>query len=509
MKAKVKKFIRFVCSRNTFLLLSLLAQIALMIIMFFITDRYVTKILGSAITVFAFIVALFIHNSRSHPDTKLAYVIILVLFPLLGILIYIFTVLSMGNHKFKKHLKKVQKETTPLVQNVDAIANLDDNIKGISYYLYNSCNFPTYKNTTCKYYPDGQSKLEDMVEALKSAEKFIFLEYYIIQHGKFLSTIMDILEEKVKHGVEVRFMYDGTSSIAKIPHSFVKKTNKKGIKCKMFLPVRAIISTEYNNRDHRKLCIIDNKIAFTGGINLADEYIGLKEPFGKWKDVGIKIEGEAVTSFTQMFLKMWNFKQKQIEDFSVYTNSCHKTENNGVFIPFGDHPHDNEDVSKTVILQTLATAKKYVHFTTPYLILDDELTHALVNTAKRGVDVSIATPGRPDKKITYYVTISNYRKLIEGGVKIYQYTPGFIHAKMMICDDSCAMLGTVNLDYRSLYLNFEDSVFIYDNSEVLEIEHDFNKIINDSKLVDITEYKKINILKRFIGGLFKIIAPLL
>ena len=492
-----------------FLLLSLIAQIALIIFMFFLTDKYIGKILGSTITFLAFIVALFINNSRSHPDTKLAYVIILVLFPLFGTLIYLFACLGMGNKKFKKHLNKVQNFTKPLIQNQAVIEKLNPSTQGLAYYLYNSCNFPTYQNTTCNYYPSGQTKLEDMISALKSAKSFIFLEYYIIQHGKFLSTIMEILEEKVKEGVEVRLLYDGTSSIAKIPHNFVRKANKKGIKCKMFLPVRAIISTEHNNRDHRKICIIDNKIAFTGGINLADEYIGEKKPLGEWKDVGIKIEGEAVSSFTLMFLKMWNFKQKHIEDFSIYTNKLHFKESDGFIIPFGDHPHDSEDVSKNVILQTLANAKNYVHFTTPYLILDDELTHAIINTQKRGVEVSIVTPARPDKKITFYVTISNYRKLIENGVKVYQYTPGFIHAKMMISDDNTAMLGTINLDYRSLYLNFEDGVLIYNNSQITTINNDFKKIISESKLIDIHEYKRINIFKRFVGKLFKIIAPLL
>jgi len=505
----MKKLIRFICSKNMFLLISLIAQIALIIFMYFITDKYVTKILGSTITLFAFILAMIIHNSKAHPDTKLSYIIILVLFPIFGTLIYLFACLGMGNKKFKKHLNKIQKSTTSLAQNENIIPLLNTNQKGLAHYLYNSCSFPIYQHTNCKYFASGKEKFDEMLKDLKSAEKFIFLEYYIIQNGKFLSSIMEILEQKVKEGVEVRFMYDGTSSIAKIPHSFVKKTKTKGIQCKMFLPVRAIISTEHNNRDHRKLCIIDNKIAYTGGINLADEYIGEKKPLGEWKDVGIKLTGQAVTTFTQMFLKMWNFKQKEIEDFSKYTEQGFITENDGFVIPFCDHPHDNEDVSKTIILQMLASAERYIYFTTPYLILDDELTNALINTAKRGVDVQIATPGRPDKRRTHYLTISNYKKLILGGVKIYQYTPGFIHAKMIVSDDNTAMLGTVNLDYRRLFLNFEDSVLIYDNSEIVLVKNDFENTILNSKLINITEYKKINIFKRFLGKLFKIIAPLL
>ena len=277
----------------------------------------------------------------------------------------------------------------------------------------------------------------------------------------------------------------------------------------MFMPVRALIYSEQNNRDHRKLCIVDNQIVFTGGVNLADEYINKKEKFKHWKDVGVKLEGQAVTSFTKMFLKMWNFKQKTVEDFSPYLSLTHTCQSNGYFMPVGDHPHDHEDVSKNLILHTLSTAKKYVHITTPYLILDDELRNAICNTAKRGVDVKIITPAVPDKKTIFNVTISNYYKLIKAGVKIYQYQPGFIHAKMLICDDIYAIIGTVNLDYRSLYLNYENCVYIYQHNSILDIEQDFNSTLTQSKLITEQEYKKINIFKRFVGRLLKVFAPLM
>lgn len=510
MKAKIKKVIRSIFSRNTFLLLSVLAQIALFIATYVIAEEYATKILGGTISILAFFVALIINNSDLHPDIKISYLITLVLFPLFGMLIYLLSIVGTGKRKYRKYLAMFNKKIEPLKQNHEVIEQIESQqTKNIANYLYGSCNFPIYQNTDCKYFKTGEEQFIEMLKDLKEAQHFIFLEYYIIENGFVLNSIMQILEEKVKQGVEVRFMYDGTSSIAHIPHSFCRKTNKLGIKCKMFMPVRAIISTEQNNRDHRKFCIIDNKIAYTGGLNLSDEYINKKKLFGHWKDVGVRIEGEAVSSCTRMFLKMWNFKQKEIEDFSPYLNVTHTATSDGFFIPIGDQPHDQENVSKSLIIHALSTAKKYVHITTPYLIIDDELRNTLCSTAKRGVDVKIITPAVPDKKTIFYVTLSNYYSLIQAGVKIYQYTPGFIHAKMIVCDDIEAIVGTINLDYRSLYLNFENCIYAYNHKSILVMEEDFNNTINDCKIIDISAYKKINIFKRFIGRLLKIFAPLM
>lgn len=492
-----------------FLLLSLALQIALTIGVYSLTNIYLTKLLGGTVTIFAFLLAIYINSTSKHPDTKLAYIILLVLFPLYGTLTYFFSWLGMGNKKFKKHIKRMELQTTPLKQNEELLDSLPESrIKGIANYMYNTQHFPCYTQTKCTYFSSGENMYKDILKELKNAEHFIFLEYYIIQHGKMLDSIVSILKQKVKDGVEVRFMYDGTSSIAKIPHKFAKEMNKAGINCKMFMPVRAILSTEQNNRDHRKLLIIDNKTCFTGGINLADEYINEAQPYGYWKDVGIKLKGQAVTSFTQMFLKMWNFKQKNIEHFEPYLIEYFE-ENDGIIIPFGDHPHDNDDISKTLILHILANAKKYVHIATPYLILDDDLRNAIISTAKKGVDISIVTPNTPDKKIIYLATQSNYKPLINAGVKIYQYLPGFIHAKMIISDNKSAMLGTVNFDYRSLFLNFENAVYLYQNSKIIDMEEDYRKIVSESKLITKQEYKKINPFKRFFGKLIKIFTPLM
>ncbi|MBQ8430516.1 MAG: PLDc N-terminal domain-containing protein, partial [Clostridia bacterium] len=268
-----KKIIRFIFSRNFFLLLFLLTQIAFFVFTFTIANRYATKILGGTTTIIAFIVAMCINNSRLHSDTKLAYIIILVLFPIYGTLAYLLAYFGRGKRRFTRYNEQKEK-IKPLKQNYDVIDSLSSNHQlGLAEHLYNNLNFPIYSNTSAKYYKSGEEMFEDMKTAMKKAKKFIFLEYFIISKGEMLNSIINILTEKAREGVEVRFMYDGTNSIARIPHSFVKKMNKLNIKCKMFMPVRAILSTEQNNRDHRKLLIIDNKITFTGGINLADEYI--------------------------------------------------------------------------------------------------------------------------------------------------------------------------------------------------------------------------------------------
>lgn len=509
MKKNVKKIVRFVFSKNMFLLISLIIQIALIVFMYAVANKYTTKILGGTTAVIAFIVALLINNSKLHSDTKLAYVIILVLFPIYGILTFLLSHFTRGNYKFKRYLKRLSQANPDLKQNEDVFNNLQtQKEKGLSNYLYNSCGFPIYQNSDCKYFKSGEELFSAMKERIKNAEKFIFLEYYIIKHGQLLSSLLELLKEKLKQGVEIRLMYDGTSSIAKIPHSFVKQMNQIGIKCKMFMPVRAILSSEQNNRDHRKLCIIDNKYAFTGGLNLADEYINVIHPYSYWKDVGVELTGQAVTTYTYMFLKLWNFKQKNIEDFSIYTKNQYLVETNGNFIPLGDHPHDNEDVSKNLILHILSNAREYVHITTPYLVLDDEIRSALCSCSKKGVEVCIVTPMIPDKKIIYAVTQVNYKPLIEAGIKIYKYAPGFIHAKSIVCDNNVAVLGTVNLDYRSLYLNFENSLYLSNNSHVIDIEEDFKQIKNESVLIDMDNYKKINRVTRFFGRLLKIIAPL-
>ena len=308
-----------------------------------------------------------------------------------------------------------------------------------------------------------------LVKELEQAEHYIYIEYFIINDGVMWRTILDILEQKVAQGVDVRLIYDGFGCLTTLPYKYDKFLREKGIQCKVFNPFRPVLNIIQNNRDHRKICVIDGKTGFTGGINLADEYINQKERFGHWKDTAVMLKGDAVWSMTMMFLHMWNVVNGIQTPIDYAAHSPHayhpeEFEGSGFVQPFTDTPLDGETLGENVYLNIINRAKRYVYICTPYLIIDNEMMTALCLAAKSGVDVRIMTPGVPDKKMVFLLTQSYYAQLIEAGVKIYEYQPGFLHAKSFVCDDEIAVVGTINLDYRSLYLHFEDGVWIYKNA---------------------------------------------
>ena len=325
-----------------------------------------------------------------------------------------------------------------------------------------------------KYFPLGEDKFEELLMQIEKAEHFIFLEYFIVAEGLMWGKVLDILAKKVREGVDVRIMYDGTCEFSTLPHDYPKRLQKLGIKCKMFSPVTPFISTHYNYRDHRKILVIDGHTAFTGGINLADEYINKIVKYGHWKDTAVMVQGEAARSFALMFLQMWNIDEKspQIEKFircyPVPKNQC-----SGFVIPYADSPLDNEKTGEMVYIDILNRAQKYVHIMSPYLILDGEMEMAIKFAAERGVDVSIILPGIPDKIAPYALAKTHYKSLLDSGVKIYEYIPGFVHAKVFVSDDVKAVVGTINLDYRSLYHHFECAAYMYGTECIDDIERDF------------------------------------
>lgn len=324
-------------------------------------------------------------------------------------------------------------------------------------------------------------------------------------------TIHDILRRKAKEGVEVRFMYDGTCTLTQLPHNYSQYLRDEGIACKVFSPIKPTMSTTQNNRDHRKIAVIDGHTAFTGGINLADEYINEKERFGHWKDTAIMIKGEAVRSFTDMFLQMWNIDERNPR-FLRYINTkipeSAKTQS-GYILPYADSPLDSEHTGETVYMDILNTAREYVHIMTPYLILDNEMITTLTYAAKRGIDVKIIMPGVPDKKYAYTLAKTYYPELLRSGVKIYHYKPGFIHAKQFTSDDTKAVIGTINLDYRSLYLHFECAVYLYRVPEITKMEADFQETLRQCREITMEEYKKEKWYVRLAGSMFRLIAPLM
>lgn len=462
------------------------------------------------------IVMLRIVTKWMNPAYKLAWTFIILLFPVLGLLIYLVFGRSELTKRTRERMNQVHQEILPyLTENpyyVKELQELDERVAGQSHYISKWAQFPVYKHTKTEYYARGEEMFPAMLEALEAAEHFIFMEYFILDKGTMFDTVIEVLERKVKEGVEVRLIYDDMGCITTMPAHFYRSLQAKGIKCAAFNPFRPMLSIIMNNRDHRKIFVVDGKVAFTGGINIADEYINKTERFGYWKDTGIRLEGEAVWSFTCMFLEMWNYIVQSSEDYQKFRpNICRNqsVESDGFVQPYGDTPLDKESTGENVYMNIISKAKKYVYIFTPYLIIDNEMLTVLCNAAKCGVDVRIVTPGIPDKKLVYLLTQADYLRLIENGVKIYQYSPGFIHAKSFVCDDTIATVGSINMDYRSLYLHFECGVFMYRCKAVTQLKEDAIKTMAQSEEITLEFCKNRRWYIRFMQSILRLIAPLL
>lgn len=511
---KKRNLLQILFGRTSAILILLIIQIVILFDLFTYLGEYINYIYGG-ITLLSIFTAIYIINSKSNPNFKLSWLVPVLLVPILGTLFYIFVQMEFGTRKMKKTLKKIHNDTQYLLkQNKDTISEIkeiDTNILRISNYMNTTSGYPIYKNSNSKYYEIGEKAFESMLEELEKAENFIFMEYFIIDKGEMLDKIQSILEKKAAEGVEVRFMYDGMVSIAQIPNSYMYDLISKNIKTKQFLPIKPVLSTVYNNRDHRKIMVIDGRVAFTGGINIADEYINKIVRFGHWKDNAIKITGEAVKTFTLMFLQMWNVDEPNQEDYNKYINFSKPLDSSeGYILPYADSPLDDERVGENIYLNIINSSKKYVHIMTPYLVIDDIMITMLTMAAKSGVDIKIIMPHIPDKKYAFLLARTYYRDLMESGIKIYEYLPGFIHSKIFVSDDLKATVGTVNLDYRSMYLNFECGVYLYKNNSVLDIERDFQETLALSKEVTLEDLDNESILyKGFARIILRLFAPLL
>lgn len=511
-----KTVFRIVYGRTIVVVLALLLQIVLLALSFIRLTEYSTYIL-IGLTVLSWVLAIYILNrSKDTPEFKLAWIIPVIIIPVFGSLFYVFIRLQLGTKLLYKRHSHLLEETKPLLKQESSVEQKlkkeNKQVWSLANYMNNYGGYPIYENTSVKYFPLGDDKFEEMKIQLEKAEKFIFMEYFIVEEGKMWNAILEILERKAKQGVDVRFMYDGMCCLVLVPYSYPKKLQEKGIKCKMFQPIRPALSTEQNNRDHRKILVIDGHTAFTGGVNLADEYINQKEVYGHWKDTAVMIKGDAVKSFTIMFLQMWNITEKEDCDYNLFLNRTaepEKQDNYGFVMPYGDSPLDNEYVGENVYLDILNTAEDYVHIMTPYLIIDNEIITALKYSAKRGIETTIIMPHIPDKMYAYLLARTFYQELIEAGVNIYEYTPGFVHAKCFISDDKKATVGTVNLDYRSFFLHFECGVFMYGNDEIANIEKDYQETLKKCQKITIEECKHYPIVKKVAGRVLRLIAPLM
>ena len=457
---------------------------------------------------------LYVINSNSNPTAKITWIVLIMLVPVLGVGLLAYTKNNIGHRTIKRRVEHLVKETDGLIEQnpavIGALAEESPETVSLSNFINRGGCHPVYDDTSIKYFPQGEDKFEQLLIELEKAKHFIFLEYFIIDEGMMWGKVLDILARKAGEGVEVRLMYDGTCEFTTLPHNYPERLKALGINCKMFSPVTPFVSTHYNYRDHRKILVIDGHTAFTGGINLADEYINRSSRFGHWKDTAIMLKGEAVKSFTLMFLQLWNVDEKEPE-FGRYLE--YPAENikpaGGYVIPYGDCPLDNEKVGEMVYIDILNRAQNYVHIMSPYLILDGETETALKFAAERGVDVSLILPGIPDKKYAFALAKTHYASLIESGVKIYEYTPGFVHAKVFVSDDIKAVVGTINLDYRSLYHHFECAAYMYGTDCIADIEADFQRTMVKCRQVTKSTIRSEKPGIKIAGQLLKIFAPLM
>ena len=505
--------IRTVFSRTGLISCLLLLNFGLLFLLGWKFTEFMPQIFGST-AIFTVIMVLVLLNSPHDPTAKLTWLAIIMAAPVFGSLLYLYTRSDFGHRALKKRSRAILHTTQKLVdqdqQTKSALRQQDEGAANLARYLRRVTDFPTYRNTDVTYFPSGEATFHQLLQELEQAKEFIFLEYFIVEEGAMWGQILEILARKAGEGIEVRLMYDGTCEFLLLPRDYPEKLRRLGIACKVFAPVTPFVSTHYNYRDHRKIAIIDGHTAFTGGINLADEYINKKPRFGHWKDTALMLKGEAVRGFTLMFLQMWSLEEQELHFTPYLDPSSPPVNGNGGFVtPYCDCPLEQRRVAQQVYMDILNRAKRYVHIMTPYLILDGEMENALCYAAERGVDVQIILPGIPDKKIPYALAKTHYPALLEAGVRIFEYTPGFVHAKSFVCDDREAVVGTINLDYRSLYHHFECAAYLYGSNCIADIEADFAATAQLCRRVTRETIRSENLLTRLTGFLLKVIAPLL
>ncbi len=508
----MKKLYSILFHRSVLVGISLLVQIAVLaaVILVFAVD---TAYFYWACVLISFLAMLWIIGKRMEPAYKIAWLIPILLMPVFGGIFYL---LSGGGGISERGRRKLQsiahrtRETLAGDFHADRLLEEGEDVAGQARYLEHYACCPVYSNTRVEYFPLGELAFQRMLEEMEKAQKYIFLEYFIIQEGVLWNRMREVLARKAAQGVEVRVIYDDFGCMYTLPRNYDAALEEMGIHCRVFGRLVPVLSIRQNNRDHRKMLIIDGRTAFTGGMNLADEYINRRVKFGHWKDSAILLEGEAVWSMTVMFLTMWNHCAGLEEDFDtfrpVYQGEIPAC---GWVQPYTDTPLDREKVGQSVYLNMISRARTSIYITTPYLIVDESTNNALCNAAKMGVDVRIITPHIPDKRYVFEVTRAHYPPLLEAGVKIYEYTPGFIHAKNFIVDGKYATVGTVNLDYRSLFLHFENGVWMYNTPCIGDIHRDFMETLSQCEEITLRKTRRLSILGSLYRSILRVFAPLM
>lgn len=507
----MNKLLKKVFSRTVVTALLIVIQVAWLVALLLQLGNSLPAI-QTVLRILSLVAILFVIKSDMNPSYKIGWILLIAVLPILGGLMYVI----FGNKRPTKNMREMlraqlEKSAEYLGTQESITGELDGGAAGLFKYLEGSAGYPTAKNTTVRYYRVGEEMYADLLPELEKAEKFIFLEYFIIRPGEMWDGVLEILKRKAAAGVDVRIIYDDMGCIDILPANYNATLEGWGIRTMAFNRFVPAVSLVMNNRDHRKITVIDGKVGFTGGINISDEYINVKERFGHWKDTGLMLKGPGVFNLTLMFLEMWNAFNKDGDRYAEFIPDSFEecgSADDGYVLSFSDSPLDNESVGESVYTDMLYQAKDYIYITTPYLAIDSELQTALCMAAKRGVDVRMITPGIPDKKLVYRLTRSYYPTLLRAGVKIYEYTPGFIHAKSFVCDDKLCVVGTINMDYRSLYLHFECGTLMYNNPEIKQVKKDDLDTMEKCRKVELSDMKT-NFLGELFDSFLRSVAPLL
>lgn len=515
-----EKLSKGIINRSLVIVLLLVFQVLLLGVSFVLLAQYIHFIYLINLFVSLFVVV-YIVNRQECPEFKIAWLAFMCLLPIFGILYYLFIEL---NPKQKRVVAKIQQtlEDSRHLLGADRAAQQDvaacaPAYGGLLNFLGNQGPYPVYDDSEVVYYGDGEEAFEALKEALRSAKSYIFMEYFVVSPGKLLDEVIEILRDKAAQGVEVRLMYDGLCHAKTLSYSFPKLMRSYGIQVNVFEPFSPFLTSDQNYRDHRKIAVVDGKVAFTGGFNLADEYVNFTHPFGHWKDAAVRISGEAVRTFAVLFLQNWQLEgSKGDTDWTRYLqgggaapapgrDACGK----GFVAPYADSPNVSKDIGVTVYAGILDQAQDDVFIMTPYLVPGNDILKALTFATGRGVDVRIIIPHIPDKKVPFAIARSFYPQLIRAGVKVYEYTPGFIHAKVFVSDGRVATVGSYNLDYRSFYLNYEVGALLIDCPAVHEIRDDFRRTLAECREMTLADYKALPVGARIAGKILRLFGPLL
>ncbi|MGI5967107.1 cardiolipin synthase [Anaerotruncus rubiinfantis] len=510
-KLHIKSVFSFLFSKVVIVALLILVQGGVLLAAIIWLSEYFAAVYAVLLTLSIGIVVWLISKDEN-PSYKLAWVILLMSFPIFGGFFY----LMFGNKTLPKLLtQRIERAEQDTRRGFTAPESYMDELQGvcprfttIPNFLRNTTGLPLWRGTQAEYFPLGEHMWKRMLEELPKAKKFIFMEYFILEEGEMWDPILEILTQKAAEGVDVRFMYDDIGSIQTISSRYPGRLRARGIKCVLFNPFRPHLNSMMNYRDHRKITVIDGNVGFCGGINLADEYINTYEKHGHWKDTGVMLKGDAVWNLTSMFLSLWNFSVPTDDDYMRFrpTLSC---DSDGFVQPFGDSPLDRINVSEETYMQIINRANRYVYITTPYLILDNEMVTALQSAARSGVDVRIITPHVPDKWFVHETTQSFYQPLLDAGVRIYEYTPGFVHAKMYVADDEIAIVGTANMDYRSFYLHFECGVCFYNARVIADVRDDILQTLTVCQEIPKNYLRHVPVLRRIMRAFLRLFSPMM